>query len=101
MSVKHIRIALLALVFGTVAMNIAAEAAYVPHISVALTRPNAPMLFNRVKFSNPVSVRKFLSRPQSTATSSGRYLPWMVKNPYGMQGASQNIAGRAVLGCAC
>jgi hypothetical protein len=101
MLTKLILTAVVALAFGTVAINSAAEAAYIPRISIPVTRPNVPMQFNRVNFSNPASVRQFVSQPQPTTTSSGRYLPWMVKNPYGIQGASKNMAGRAVLGCGC
>jgi hypothetical protein len=59
------------------------------------------MQFKQVNFGSSASVRQFVSHPQPTATSSGRYLPWMVQNMYGQRGNSPNMAGRAVLGCGC
>jgi hypothetical protein len=67
--------AVFALAIGTVALNIAAQAAYVPCVSVAVTHPTVPTQFIGVNVSNPASVGRFVSYPQPTATS-GRCLPW-------------------------
>jgi hypothetical protein len=103
MSTKIISIAIAAFAVGTLTFGATAQAASFGHFAFTPSVPHisAPMQFNRVNFSSPTSVRQFLSQPQPTNTSSGRYLPWMVKNLYGIHGASQNIAGRAVLGCGC
>jgi len=98
-AVKSLSIAISALAIGAVALGTHAEARSLrPSFNFARSRPSAPMQFNKVNFGSVASVKQFLSSPQPTATSSGRWLSWMTTTPYGQRGWSQNIAGRAVLG---